>query len=129
MAENDTRSFSFQRHLAFLSDNLAFAVDRVAQRVDYTTDHVLAYVDGSDATCTFHRVALFYLVGRPEQYGTYVIFFQVHHNGFHSVVELQQFVGFGIVQPVDTCYTVTDLKHSAHLFQMDRGVDTFQLFA
>ena len=127
LTEDHARCFPLQRHLVFLTDDLAFAVDRVTQRVDHTADHIFTYIDRSNAAGTFYGIAFLHLVGRAEQYGTHVILFQVHDDGFHAVVEGQQLVGFGIIQSVDACYPVAYLEHGTHFLQMDAGVDTFQL--
>ena len=63
------------------------------------------------------------------EHSTYVIFFKVHHDGFDTVVKLQQLVCFGITQPVDTRHAIADLQHRTDFVQLHAGVDAFQLFA
>ena len=129
LAEDHARSFALKRHLAGLACNFPFSVDRVSERVDYTSDHVFANVDRGDTSCPFDRVTLFHEVGRPQQDGSHVVFFEVHHDRFHSVVELQQFVRLGIVEAIYACHTIAHLKYGTHFFRMDAGTDTFQLLA
>ena len=55
---NNARSFTLQRHFAKLAAYQPFAVQRFAQRVDNTSQHTLAYHNGSNTLGTFHHEAL-----------------------------------------------------------------------
>ena len=54
---------------------------------------------------------------------------EVHHDCFDTIVKLQQFIGFGISQSIDTHYAVAHLEHRTHFFRPDAGTDPFQLLA
>ena len=48
-----------------------------------------------------------------------MILFEVHHNGLHTIVKLQQFIRFGLVQAKDTDNAIAHLQDRAYLFQLD----------
>ena len=129
LAEDNARGLAFQGHFTKLASNQSLAVEGNTQRVDDTSQHTFAYHDGSDSLGTLHGEPFLDFVGRSQQHGTYIVFFQVHHNGFDAVVKLEQLVGFGIAQSVDTGHTVAYLKHRTDFVQLDAGIDAFELFA
>ena len=129
LAEDNTRRLAFERHLAGFSHDFPFSVDRVSERVDHTSDHTFADIDGGDTPCTFDDVTLFYLVCRSQQDSSHVVLFQVHHDRFHPVVELQEFVSLGVVKTVNPGYAIAHLEHRTHFFRPDAGTDPFQLLA
>ena len=45
----------------------------------------------------------------------------------NAVLELEEFAGFGVAEPVDTGHAVTDLEHLSDLLEMKGIVDTLQL--
>ena len=103
------------------------SVQRIAQRVDDTAQHSFADIDGSNTAGTLNDHALLDLVGQDQQYGTHVVLFKVHHYSHNSVIEFQQFVGFGIEQPVNTCHTIAHLQDGTYLLQLQRNVNATQL--
>ena len=126
LAEDDARSLALQRHLREVAADRTLAVERLAQRVDDTAEHRLAHADRGRAARAAHEVALLEAVGGPEQHGAHVVLFEIHHHGPHAVVELQQFVRFGVPQSEDAHHAVADLQHRAHLGELRRKVDALQ---
>ena len=129
LAEDDSRCLTFQRHFIKFSAYQSFAIKRRTQRVYYTAQHTLSHHDGSNTLGTLYNEAFLDFIRRAKQHSTHIILFEVHHNGLDAVVELQQLVGFGIAQPIDTGYTVTDLQYRANLVQLYASVNPFQLLA
>ena len=123
------RSFPFQWHIIQFATNQPLAVERFAQRVDHTSQHVLSYTDGGDTFGTLHDESLFDLVRRTQQHSTHVVLFEVHHDCFDTIVKLQQFIGFGISQSIDTHYAVAHLEHRTDFVKLHIGVDSFELLA
>ena len=124
-----SRSFPFQWHIIQFASNQSLAVERFAQRVDHTSQHALSYTDRSDTFGTFHDESLFDLVRRTQQHSTHVVLFEVHHDCFDTIVKLQQFIGFGISQSIDTHYAVAHLEHRTDFVKLHIGVDSFELLA
>ena len=124
-----SRSFPFQRHIIQFAANQSFAVERFAQRVNHTSQHALSYTDGGDTFGTLHDESFFDFVRRAQQYSTHVVLFEVHHDCFDTIVKLQQFIGFGISQSIDTHYAVAHLEHRTDFVKLHIGVDSFELLA
>lgn len=65
----------------------------------------------------------------PSRTAPHVVLFQVHHDRFHPVVELQEFVSLGIVETVNPGYAIAHLEHRTYFFRPDTSTDPFQLLA
>ena len=61
---NNARCFTLQRHFAKLAAYQPLAVQRFAQRVDNTSQHTLAYHNGSNTLGTFHHEAFLDFIRR-----------------------------------------------------------------
>ena len=129
LTEDHSRCLALQRHLIKLTADASFTVERFAQRVNNASQHAFTNHDRSNSAGTFHRKALLNLISRTEQHGTHVILFQVHHNGFNAVVELQKFVSLSVIQSVNTCHTVTHLQHGTYFIELHASLNAFELFA
>ena len=96
LAEDHTGSLTLQRHLYPLATNRTSTIERLTQRIDHATEHLLADHNRRRTSRTLDRSALFDAIGRAEQYGTHVILLQVHHHGTIAILKLQQLARFGI---------------------------------
>ena len=114
LTEDNSRSLAFQRHFIQFAAYLAPSVQGNSQRVDDTSQHAFSHLDGSDTLGTLHNHPLLDTVCRAQKYGSHIILLQVHHGTHDTVFELQQFIGFGITQAIDTCYTVAHLQNGTH---------------
>ena len=124
LAEDHTRSLALQRHLYPLATNRTSTIERLTQRIDHATEHLLADHNRRRTSRTLDRGTLLDAVGRAEQYGTHVILFEVHHHSAIAILKLQQLARFGIAQAIDACHAVAHLQHRAHLGKLRSEIDT-----
>ena len=96
-----------------IANNIALSIDGIAECVDYTTNHFLTNRDAGNASCALHYISFLDVVGRAEKHSTDIVFFEVHDDGFHSVVELQEFSCLGITQSVGTHHAITHGEYGA----------------
>src|SRR6202000_2223068 len=115
--ENNTWCFSFDRHFKFLTGQRTFTVDRLTKRINYTTQHAFAYHYRSNTLRTANCIAFFNAFAFAKKYCTYVIFFQVHHDGAKTVLELDQLTRLYIGKAVNAGNPVTYLKYRTYFFQ------------
>lgn len=76
---------------------------------------------------TFDGVALLDAVGGAQQHDADVVLLEVHHHGFDAVVELEQFVGLGVLQSVDAGHAVAHFEHGTHFVEPQVGIDPLEL--
>jgi len=127
LTEDNSRRLALQRHFAELAANLTASVQRHAQRVDDTSQHGFAHVDGSDMLGTLYNHPLLNLVGRTQEHGSHIVLLQIHHRSHDTVFKLQQLVGFRITQTVNTCHTIAHLKYGTYFVEFQRVVNPLQL--
>ncbi len=117
-----------ERHLKRLGKvNVSLAVDRLAQRVDHTTEEVIVHPDRGDAMRALHRLTLLDAGSRTQEDATHVVFLEVHDNGHSAVLKLEQLVGFGITESVDSGHTVADCQYGTDFVKFLFSIDTFEL--
>ena len=127
LTENNSRSLTFKRHLECFSKYVATSIQWNTQRVYYTSQHTLTYIDRSDVFGTFHYHSLLNLVSRTKQDCTHIILFQIHYRTHDTVLEFQQLVSFSITQAIYTSHTITHLQHGTYLIKFKRCIYTFKL--
>ena len=96
LAVNDTGGHNIKRHI-FIRVQGSFAVQCLAQRVDYTADDIRPHGDADNFAGAFHHAALFDLRIRPHQHTTDVVILQVHRHTFDAVTKIHQFGGLDVV--------------------------------
>ena len=126
LAEDDARRLAFQRHLDRLPADGTLAVERIAQRRDHPAEQRLTHLDRSRMARPAHEVALLDQVRGSQQHGTDVILLEVHHHGLDAVLELEQFVRFGVPESVDADHSVAHLQRRADLGILCLEVDALQ---
>ena len=100
---------------AALGDDLALAVDRVAQRVDHAAEEAVADGDREDLAGAADRLALLDGAGVAEDDAADLARVEVEREAEGAALELQQLVGHGGVQALDAGDAVADLGDGAHL--------------
>ena len=109
---NDTGGLDF--HGAHFSGlNGSKTVDGLTQRVEHAAHNTVAHRHGEDLAGTFDRVAFLDAHVRTEQSHADVVFFEVEHHTHDAAGKFQQFHGHGVLHPIDTGDTVTDVEHGA----------------
>ena len=81
---------------SFFGGNRAFAVQRLAKRVQYATQLSFAYGNVYDATGTFDHVAFVDALVFTKNDATDGIFFQVERHAHNTVAELKQLITHSI---------------------------------
>ena len=122
LTEDDARGFALQRHVNGISHDGTLSINRMSEGVNNTSYHPFTHSDGSDASCTFHDVALLDIVGWTKQHSAHIVFLKVHHDGFHAIVELKEFASFCIAESIGTNHTVTDSQYGTYLGFVAEGV-------
>ena len=122
LTEDDSRSLSFQRHLAKFASNASFAVKRLAQRVHHAADHRFADIDRSDSSRTAYAHSFLDPVGRAQKDSTDIVLLKVHHHRLDIIVKLQKLACLGIQKSLDPDYSVTHLQHLTDLLKLKVGI-------
>src|SRR5258708_760857 len=110
LARNDARRLDVDA-LAFRGLDRAFAVDRIAERIDHAAEQALAHRsvdDGAGALdgLTFHDLA----VG-AEDHDADVVGLEVERHAAGAVLELDHLAGLDVVEAVDAGDAVADGQH------------------
>ena len=124
---DDTRSLAFKRHLELLAKYFSLPVKRMTERIDDTTHHLLAYVDGGNTTSTMGSHSLLNAVGGAKQHGADVVFLKVHDNGHEAIVKLQQLASLGMGEAAEADDAVAHLQHLAYFLVANTKVNALQL--
>lgn len=64
---------------------------------------------------------------RQQKHCTYIILFEIHHNGHDSVIKLQKFSGLRIEKSIDPYDSITHLQNFSYLLKMKVGTDFLKL--
>ena len=93
----------------------AFTVDGLAQRVDDTANHPLAYRHGNDFTGALDGTALFdaFIVTKQDDGDT--VFFQVLRHAVGTALKLDQLTGHTVVKPRGARNTVAHHRYRSGL--------------
>src|SRR5690606_3341546 len=106
LAGNDAGRFHVHT-AAFDRFDRAFAVDRVAERIDNATKQTLANRHVHDGAGTFNRIAFFNVAVVTENNDTDIVAFEVQRHAAHATGELDHFARLDVVEAVNTGDTVT----------------------
>ena len=127
LAEDDARSLALQRHVHLVPVDGAQAVQRIAQRVNDAPRQLIVDPDGRDAARAAHHHTFLHLVRGAHEHGAHIVHLQVHDHGHEAVAAVQQFAGLGMVQSVDSHYTVTYLQGFANLLELEIVLHVLEL--
>ncbi len=67
------------------------------------------------------------MLGGVQEHSSDIILLKIHHHGLFAALELQKFVGLGILKAVDAHHAVADLQHRTHLGILGPKVDILKL--
>src|SRR6185369_12069152 len=97
----------------------AFAIDRLAERVDHAAKQRVADRDRNNAAGAFDGVALFDFLELAEEHGADALFFEVQCHAVDAVRELEHLAGHRVFDAVDACDAVTERDDAADFGHID----------
>ena len=97
----------------------ALAVDRLAERVDHTAEHLFTDGHRDDATRALDRVAFLDVREVAEEHRADAFLFEVQCDTEHAVRELDHLAGHGVLDPVDARDAVTDRNNATDFSHVD----------
>ncbi len=110
-----------------IGDDLAFAVDRVAESVDDAADHCVAHRNAHDALRPLCFVAFLDLLKIAEEHAPDLIFLKVKSEPANAVRKLEQFAGHYLFQPVNLGDAVADLDDRSDLVDRHARIEILYL--
>ncbi len=119
LALDDAGSLELGRTL-LVGVDVALAVERLAERVDDATQHLLADGDLEQRAGALDRVALDDLVPRAEQHDADVVGLEVQREARDAVRQLEHLEGHRVLEAVHTRDAVADRQHGSDLGQLRR---------
>ena len=114
LAVDDAGSDTLDRVVG-VGDDLALAVDRVAERIDHAADHGIAHGHAHDAAGALDLVAFFDLLKVAEEHASDLVFFEVEREAANFVGKFEQLARHDLFEAVDLGDTVADLDHRSDL--------------
>ena len=126
LAAHDARRLDLDATLD-AADDVATAVDRLAERVDDSAEHRVADGHAEDAAGGLHGLALLDAVGVAEDDGADRLLVEVQRQPDAAVFELEQLVDAAIGQAADAGDAVADLGDAADGAGLERGLETLQV--
>src|SRR5690606_32938017 len=126
LAIDDAGSDTLDR-IVNIGDDLAFAVDGVAERIDDASDHGVADRHAHNAACAFGFVAFFDRLKISEKNGADLVFFEVERESANVVRKFQKFAGHDLFEAVDLGNTVADLDNGPDFVNGHARVEFFDL--
>jgi hypothetical protein len=109
------------------ADDVALAVDRLAQRVDHATEHGVTHRHRQDAAGGLHGLALFDLEAFTQHHGADGFFVEVQCQADGAILELEQLVDGAVGQPADAGDAVAHLRDAANGAGLERGLETIEV--
>ena len=106
----------------------AFAVDRLADSVDYTSHHLGTDRDRHDLAGPLYDVAFLDKGVFTEKNGTDHVLFKVKRHSVYAVGEFEEFGGHAVIKAVNPRDTVTDARDNANLADIDALLEIRNLF-
>ena len=91
LTENNTGSFSFERHFKRFSGNRPFTVDGICKGIHHPANKSFTCTDRSNTPGAFYRVTFFYILGLAQQYHPNIIFFKVQYQSVQTAFKLNKF--------------------------------------
>ena len=106
----------------------SLAVDRLAQSIDNTPQHVFSYRYFNDCACRFDYIAFADFSVGSENYRSDIVCFQVQSHTVCSIRKLQQFSCHAVFQTVDSGDSVTYLNYRTEVRNIYLIFVVFYLF-
>src|SRR5690606_30207990 len=100
LARNDARRLHFDA-AAFVRNDRALAVDRVAERIDHAAEQALAHRNVDDGAGALDAVTFADLGIGAEDHDADVVGFEVEGHALHAIGELDHLAGLDLVETVD----------------------------
>ena len=122
LPSDDTRSHLFDGR-RFLRLDGAFAVDRLAERVDHPPDQGLAHGNLDDAARGTDLIAFADLLIGSQNDGANGVLFQVEGHAAYATLELEQLQRAGVAQAIDLRDPVSDFGDDANVRREDGDVE------
>jgi len=110
-----------------VAEDLALAVQRLAQGADHAPKQRLADPGLADASRRPHLVALADLAIGPQQDDADVVLLQVQDDAHDAAGKLHQFAGHRSAEAVDRKASCRDLQHRAHVDHLQGGLEGTEL--
>ena len=126
LARNNARGLNVDLHALFGLD-WAFAVDRIAERVNNAAQKTLANRRVNDGAGALNRLAFFNVTVGTEDHDADIVGFQVQGHAADAVFELDHFARLDVVEAVNTGNTVADGEHLAHFGDMGFRTEVLDL--
>src|SRR5260221_10633683 len=126
-AINNTGSLPLQRHFIPFTSDGAFAIDRLAKRIDHAAKHTFTDIYRSDLTGATDFCAFLNIPAVPHQHHTHIVLFEVEGDGSDTILKFHEFAAADIAQSVYTGDTIAHLQHGTDLFQFGGNVGVAQL--
>src|SRR5262249_29400680 len=126
LAVDDAGRDALYRHVIFGNDR-AFAVGRLAERVDHAADHRVAGRHLDDSLGALDDIAFFDLLKIAEQDGAHLVLFEVQRESGRALLEFQKFAGHHLFEAVNLGDPIADFDHRADLRHGHASVEVFDL--
>ena len=101
------RSFTLKRHFVEFTADRSFAVDRLTERIDDTSDDLVTDTDGSDTTGTFYGVSFLDLVGVVHEDNADAVLVEVEDDS-HGVANLDELIALDVGETESRGDTIAD---------------------
>jgi hypothetical protein len=92
-------------------------VQRLAQRVHYPAQQILAHGDAQPLAAGGHLIAALDALLGPQQDHVDEIVIQVEDHPLHASGKVDQFIGAGVGQAGEGRHAVADVLHGAHVVE------------
>src|SRR5207248_806938 len=112
LARDDARRLDVDA-LAFGRLDRAFAVERVAERVDHAAEQTLADRHVHDCAGALDGLAFLDLTVIAEDHDADIVGFEIERHAAHTVLELDHLAGLRVIEAVDAGNTVADREYLA----------------
>ena len=108
--------------------NGTFAVDRLAQRVDHTSDHGVPYRHRRDASQALHRHAFGnpFVIAHDDH--TNVVLFKVERNADHTIGKLHKLLRTNFRETFHAGNSIARFNDYAYIADVELGLEPFNLF-
>ena len=120
---NNTRCFAVEGHQIFFAFDSLSTINRVAERVDNTSEHLVANLNRGNLGGTLHALSLFNTLRGTEQHGTHIVLLKVHGNTHYAIFKFDKLILRNVGKTIDVSHTIANRENNAHLFKLDIGVD------
>ena len=111
---DNTGCHTFDLTIAVCLDR-AFSVDRLSKGINNTSQHHITDGNLNNTTGRFHGIAFVNVMVLAEQYGTDIVFFQIHDHAVYITRKREKFTLHRILKSVNTSNTIGYLDYSTNI--------------